>query len=138
MGKRDINNMAIDFNEIIENNSRDLENTIKEIFNTEEESEAFKMKNFEDIKILNHEKKQQDNILIDYYITSEPLGTEEREILARWDKSPKDELTIILDKKASESMDTNKIIELVIREYRENRFLKLKENQAIFKGILKA
>ena len=130
--------MAIDFNEIIENNSRDLENTIKEIFNPEEESEAFKMKNFEDIKILNHEKKQQDNILIDYYITSEPLGTEEREILARWDKSPKDELTIILDKKASESMDTNKIIELVIREYRENRFLKLKENQAIFKGILKA
>lgn len=130
--------MAIDFNEIIENNSRDLENTIKEIFNPEEESEAFKMKNFEDIKILNHEKKQQDNILIDYYITSEPLGTEEREILARWDKNPKDELTIILDKKASESMDTNKIIELVIREYRENRFLKLKENQAIFKGILKA
>lgn len=130
--------MAIDFNQIIENNSRDLENTIKEIFNPEEESEAFKMKNFEDIKILNHEKKQQDNILIDYYITSEPLGTEEREILARWDKNPKDELTIILDKKASESMDTNKIIELVIREYRENRFLKLKENQAIFKGILKA
>lgn len=130
--------MAIDFNEIIENNSRDLENTIKEIFNPEEESEAFKMKKFEDIKILKHEKKNQDNILIDYYITSEPLGTEEREILARWDKNPKDELTIILDKKASESMDTNKIIELVIREYRENRFLKLKENQAIFKGILKA
>lgn len=130
--------MAIDFNQIIENNSRDLENTIKEIFNPEEESETFKMKNFEDIKILTHEKKQQDNILIDYYITSEPLGTEEREILARWDKNPKEELTIILDKKASESMDTNKIIELVIREYRENRFLKLKENQAIFKGILKA
>lgn len=130
--------MAIDFNEIIENNSRDLENTIKEIFNPEEENEAFKMKNFEDIKILNHEKKQQDNILIDYYITSEPLGTEEREILARWDKNPKEELTIIIDKTAIKSVSPNKIIEAVINALRENHFLKLSETRAIFKGILKA
>lgn len=129
----------INCDEIIENTARDLDSIINNIFNPEEEKgDFYKMKNFQDIKILKNTKLKKDNILIDYYITSEPLGTEEREILARWDKSPKDELTIILDKKASESMDTNKIIELVIREYRENRFLKLKEDQAIFKGILKA
>ncbi len=97
------------------------------------------MKNFEDIKIIARANSIEENILFEYYITSEPLFSDEGEILARWDKKqPREEITIILDEKASEIISYEKACKIILTAFKENKFLKINDKQAIYRGVFKA
>ena len=94
------------------------------------------MKNFNEIKIIARAESKEEGIKFEYFITSDSLFDEEGEILARYDKR-QNEMSILLDDKASEVLTFGDSCEYILKAFKEGKFLPLGSNQSIYRMIVK-
>ena len=92
---------------------------------------------FTKYNIISTAKGKEGRYNIEFFITDNPLYSEEGEILAQFEKGVKeDNLTIIIDQEASKKITYNQAVKEVIKALENNQFNTF-NGKGLFRAVLK-